>query len=474
MIAIVVSRADSASERIFEGLLAAETWERRVDDARPDADGGGDVFRSDDFELRTFDDWHLELDDAAAAFTDTPDLLVFASRHAGDTGPLLTAHFTGNFGPAKYGGQDRSLAATCPNALSAVLDAFDEHAPLGYETGIECTHHGPTEVDVPSMFVELGSGEPQWDDDDAAFAVAESILALRGTVPHADRREIDVAWNTGHATDLRSSDDAPPRRHLVGIGGGHYAPRFERIVRETDWHVGHVAADWTLDELGSPERNRDVLDRAFERSDAEIALVADTDRDLDGVTRVVEELGYRVVSETWLRAVEDVPLELADRAESALSRVEDGLRFGTVPAEPVQFTVTDLPTALLDKAQGIAPRAVRQAVEQRTIAFETVENGNRVRGRAAFPASESGDPTGYDAMVGALADVLAEEYDSVERREDHVVAEGSGFDPALARDAGVSEGPAFGKLANGQPVTVDGRTITPEDVQSTRRETFPI
>jgi len=67
VIAIVVSRADSASEHIGEHLLDLGDWERR-DDPSPDADGGGTYYRTDGFELREFDDLHIYLDDPAAAF----------------------------------------------------------------------------------------------------------------------------------------------------------------------------------------------------------------------------------------------------------------------------------------------------------------------------------------------------------------------------------------------------------------------
>lgn len=38
------------------------------------------------------------------------------------------------------------------------------------------------------------------------------------------------------------------------------------------------------------------------------------------------------------------------------------------------------------------------------------------------------------------------------------------FDPERARELGVPSGPLFGQLHAGQPVTVDGRTVRPEDV----------
>ncbi|MFB6200761.1 MAG: D-aminoacyl-tRNA deacylase, partial [Halorhabdus sp.] len=248
-VAIVVSTADRASEHIFEQLLDVTQWTTTRDESRPPAEGGGDVYLTDGFELRVFDEWHLELDGVAENFDD-PGLIVFASRHSGETGPLLTAHHTGNFGPAEYGGADRDLARAAPTAHSRVLDALDEHAPENYEVGMECTHHGPTDVGAPSMFVEVGSGPDEWDDPAAAEAAARAILALRGVAPDAPREDGD-------------------RRHLVGVGGNHYAPRFERIVRETDWAVGHIAADWGLEELGDPLDNEAVLRAAFEESRAE-------------------------------------------------------------------------------------------------------------------------------------------------------------------------------------------------------------
>ena len=472
MIGIVVSRADSASEHIGEHLLSLADWSRRADDAHPDARGGGDVYRTDGFELRTFDELHLEIEAAAAPFDDV-DLLVFASRHAGDTGPLLTAHFTGNFGPAEFGGDDRSLATACPNALSAVVDALEAHAPPAYDVGVECTHHGPSEVGAPSMFVELGSDEEQWDDPDGARAVARAILDLEGVAPHADPRPGDG--------ETAAVTDCPIRRHVVGIGGGHYAPRFTRIVRETDWHVGHVAADWALEAMGSPEEHRDVLEEAFEASEADVAVVDadDADGEYDRLRAEVEDMGYRVESERWLRETGDVPLSLVRTLEADLSTVDDGLRFGDPAREasvvdPDDVALVDLPDDLLADAQGVDREAVRDAVERAAYAFETSEAGNRVEGRAAFPADGGDAPGAYEDLVDALADVLREKYDAVERNGDRLLAETTAFDPELAREAGVPEGPAFGRLSNGQAVEVDGETVEPEDVRSVRREEYAI
>jgi len=459
VIAIVVSGADSASEHIGDRLLELADWEAREDDSRPDGAGGGTYYRREGFELRTFEDLHLEVEDAAEAFREAPsdsdraggsrpradpDLLLFVSRHSGDTGPLLTAHFTGNFGPAEFGGTAGGLAEACPNAHAELLAAFDEHAPDGYEVGTECTHHGPSSVGVPSMFVELGSDEPQWDDPEGARAVARAVLDLDGVDPHRERQ-------------------------LVAFGGGHYAPRVERVVRETDWAVGHVAADWVLDAMGSPDANRDVLRRAFAASRADRALI---DGDRPELEAALADLGYDVVSETWLRETTGVPLGLVESLEADLASVAEGLRFGDAAPDvggDADYGVVALPDELLAEAQGIDPDAVREAVEARALAFETEQGGTRAAGRAAVR-----EPADREAIVDALADLLDEKYDAVAREDGAVVAREVAFDPEKAETLGVPEGPAFGKLSAGEPVAVGDREIDPEAVRTERVREFPV
>ena len=508
MFGIVVSEADHASTHIREHLLDLADWQAVEDTETPADEGGGTVYRlpadapetagDTPVELRSFAELHIDIDDPTPAFggsptdpvavgesstddepTDDLDLLVFASRHSGDTGALLTAHFTGNFGPATYGGQPGSFARACPNAQKRIVSAFDEYAPDDYEVGIECTHHGPTAVDVPTMFAELGSGDEQWRDPAGARAVAQAILAVVGVAADRDKQ-------------------------VVGFGGGHYAPRFERVIRETDWAVGHIGADWPLDEMGAPDANRETLRRAFEASAADYALLEAEYPDLEAV---LDDLGYRVVSETFVRETDRVPLSLVEQLESRLCRVDDGLRFGTparvdgdvsgdsdgdgVAGEPSAdaadgasvtatpaVVVRDLPADLLAEAQGVDGEAVWDRVRGNCLGFETTEHGSTVAGRAAF--REGSVTADTDRLLAGLVEVLHEKYDEVSRvaadgdETAEVVARRSTFDPEKAKTLGISEGPAFGKLASGQAVEVGGRTIQPETVTSEETRRFSV
>lgn len=449
MFGVIVSRADDASTHIADHLRDLVDVESHHDDRRPDGEGGGTVYRAEGIEIREFDGWHLDLHRPADAFDD-PSFVVFASRHAGETGPLLTAHHPGNFGPADHGGEANTVPRACPNAHARAVEALAAHAPPEYGAGMEVTHHGPTDVGAPAMFVELGSGPEQWADPAGARAVAKAILDLRGVSPD------------------RPGDEDETRRHLLGVGGGHYAPRFERVVRETDWAVGHIAADWGLDAMSQydEETRTAALRGAFEASRAAYALL-DGDRP---VADLVRDLGYRVVSETWVRETDGVPLSFVRAVEEAVTTVDRGLRFGD-PATGFdsEFKVASLPQALLDEARGIDREATYDVLQASALAFGTDQGGTRVSGPAVLPAEAD-----REAVVEGLLAVLERGYDTVERDGTVAVAREERFDPERARDLGVPEGPAFGRLANGQSVMVDGREIPPAAVTTEHERQFQL
>jgi D-tyrosyl-tRNA(Tyr) deacylase len=116
------------------------------------------------------------------------------------------------------------------------LGEIVEERNLPYSVSYEATHHGPTDLPIRSCFVELGSTEEEWTDDEAADAVAEAV----------------------HRS-LAARTSAEP---FMGIGGTHYAPKFTSFSLHQPYAAGHIIPKYAADLVGE-----DLILQALEKSD---------------------------------------------------------------------------------------------------------------------------------------------------------------------------------------------------------------
>jgi D-aminoacyl-tRNA deacylase len=179
---------------------------------------------------------HVESVDS---FPDTRSV-IFASRHASEKGgPCLTVHCPGNLlNEAPFGGRPRSLALVEPNRMRAALLSLSESREelgLSHLVSLEATHHGPTELPVPCMFVEIGSSPKQWEDAVAGEAVARAI------------------WTA--ATLPASGIPA------VGFGGGHYSWKHTDAVLKGQFAFGHILSKYFFDDYDPA-----IIELAFRRT----------------------------------------------------------------------------------------------------------------------------------------------------------------------------------------------------------------
>ncbi|MDP6156493.1 MAG: D-aminoacyl-tRNA deacylase [Candidatus Thermoplasmatota archaeon] len=244
MYLVVTSTPDLASMNIREKLLSMVDWEER------DSFKGLPVYEHGELFLLANDEFHIyaeELDREIKKKIDIDfDGIIFASRHKAESGlQSLTVHSIGNFSDAKYGGRDRMLVPSMPQEITHAYRRLLINANnLDYKITFEATHHGPY-LETPTMFIEIGSDEERWKDDEAGLAVAKTIMEI----PYFQR-----------------SKDT-----LVGVGGGHYCPRHSDVVKKFDVAYGHIIPGWAIGDADdeaiilaltfTPEANKIYLHR---------------------------------------------------------------------------------------------------------------------------------------------------------------------------------------------------------------------
>ncbi len=180
-----------------------------------------------------------------------PDAYIVLSRHASTSGkPTLSLHYPGNPGSeAALGGRPRELAHTWPRLFSLLARLYHEEASERrlldrYSFSLEATHHGPTGLQKPILFIEIGSTPAEWRDEEAQEAMAAAVAGL-----------LEVLAEQGY--------DALPRgcRVVVGVGGTHYPEKHTRLLLEGKACYGHIFAKYVLQQL-----DEEVLGQAVEKS----------------------------------------------------------------------------------------------------------------------------------------------------------------------------------------------------------------
>jgi len=218
---IVTSAEDKALMNIRERLLESSGW------TETGSFEGHPVMEKGDFSMIQIDRIHLDedrLDERAQkALGKDFEVMIYASRHkAASEIPTLTVHPIGNYSAAEFGGLPGTLCRAHGGFMTSALRTLAREArDMEFKISFETTHHGPFLEKVPAFFIEIGSSESFWGREDAAKAIAKSIMQVK-------------------------NDGFPI---LLCVGGGHYAPRFTDVALSRKVSVGHMAANYALESL---------------------------------------------------------------------------------------------------------------------------------------------------------------------------------------------------------------------------------
>jgi D-aminoacyl-tRNA deacylase len=151
------------------------------------------------------------------------------------------------------------------DALRALNNQKTERQ-LSYQVSYEATHHGPS-LSVPTMFVELGSSEAQWDDKVAAAVVAEAALA--------------AVANFG----------VSKQPAVLGIGGTHYNQKFTQMALENGVVFSHMIPKYAVSEV-TPDLLRHCVQRTFEPvGSAVVDWKGISSKDKSNVLSALQEVG---------------------------------------------------------------------------------------------------------------------------------------------------------------------------------------
>ncbi len=186
---------------------------------------------------------------------ETPDpeaeAVIVVSRHRASSGRKeLTVHHVGNPTLRTLGGEPEKLGTSFPRLASSLLVEYKREAEaigiLGeYEVSLEATHHGPTSVRKPVVFIEIGSTPSEWSDKRAHRVLAQTLLL------HVERGSTNVEC-----------------LEATAFGGSHYPYKFTSLVLRREYCIGHILSKHVFNEGVSEKVIIEAIEKTYPRSTA--------------------------------------------------------------------------------------------------------------------------------------------------------------------------------------------------------------
>ncbi len=166
-----------------------------------------------------------------------PDFLIFASRHTSKTArPAFLVHTTGNWGKeADFGGNIHALSLSSALIHKAgFISLIEKELPptlSDFSFDMEVTHHGPTTLEKPLIFMELGSSMAEWGIADAGeFVATATINTIYNYLKFKKKGDQEIC---------------------LGFGGTHYAPNFRRLIENTNLAMSFICPKYYIQELNN-------------------------------------------------------------------------------------------------------------------------------------------------------------------------------------------------------------------------------
>ncbi len=228
---ILTSQDDLASLNIRENLLKLDTWKKiGVFNSFP-------VYENDKYYMVHIKGPKIYAENVDKLIEERLkinfDNIIVASKHkSASKMKTLTVHPIGNWGPAEYGGMEKTVVPTNPHLMSEALRLLKKYQLENYNVSFEATHHGPY-LTKRTFFIEIGATEEEWRDQKAGEVLANVIMEL------SEKKYVS----------------------LMGFGGGHYVPLLTDIVLKYRVSMGHMVPKYAI-----PYIDERVIGEACEKS----------------------------------------------------------------------------------------------------------------------------------------------------------------------------------------------------------------
>ena len=276
---LVASDTDDAAKRMAARI--AQGMEGDAADANDEKISG--FWRSVHYDMITIPtpaisaDW---LEESEVVRAGGYDGYVFLSRHSAESGVLaLTCHSTGNFGEAAFGGNDYEVAIPHPHLQKAYMKRLYEKKAGGseprfsnFDVTIEATHHGPSALCKPSIFIEVGTTPAQWTDSDLCTSVADTVHeTLTSDIP--SEGSVAICFGGTHYPSKFTDELLKGTRALGTVVPKRAIHTLDDKMFEHILHRNAVATEALLDWGGLQSADKKKIDDMLSTTDLRVSRI---------------------------------------------------------------------------------------------------------------------------------------------------------------------------------------------------------
>ena len=134
-----------------------------------------------------------------------------------------------------FGGGNYELSRTSDLLQKEGFYCLEDHLRkenlTKFNLDMEVTHHGPTNLDIPLVYMELGSSKNEWTLSKAGKLVGDAII---DTIFKYLSYQLEENIKVG-----------------LGFGGTHYVPNFNKVMRVPDIALSFICPKYYIQNLNN-------------------------------------------------------------------------------------------------------------------------------------------------------------------------------------------------------------------------------